>query len=63
LGDGNVALLAFSGARVPEKAELPQERAGRARQLAERTAENEVASYIAELRRAADVTQNPKVFE
>lgn len=63
LGNGDFAVIAFSGTRVSSAADTPEQRRARARQLAGRAAQSEMTGYIAELQRDADIDRNPKIFQ
>ena len=63
LDGGGAAVVAVSNVRADGPDENPELRAQRVRQMQMRLALQDVAAYVEELRRTADVTKNPKVFE
>lgn len=63
LDGGGAAVVAVSNVRVDQSDPNPELRAQRVRQMQARLALRDVAAYVEELRRTADVTKNPKVFE
>ena len=63
LDGGGAAVLVVSESRTGTLADNPGLRAERVRQTQARLALRDVAAYVEELRRTADVSKNPKVFE
>jgi peptidyl-prolyl cis-trans isomerase D len=63
LDGGGAAIVAVSNVRVDRPEANPELLAQRVRQMQARLALQDVAAYVEELRRTADVTKNPKVFE
>ncbi len=63
LGNGDAAILKFSAVRQDTAEETAEQRTARETQLRERLAQGELGAYIADVRRSARVTVNPKVFD
>jgi peptidyl-prolyl cis-trans isomerase D len=63
LDGGGAAVVAVTSSRVDQPDPNPELRAQRVRMMQARLAMRDVAAYVEELRRTADVTKNPKVFE
>ncbi len=63
LGNGDAALLAFSGMRQDTSAEAAQDQQNRERGLNARVGTREVTGYMQALRADAKVTKNTKIFE
>jgi peptidyl-prolyl cis-trans isomerase D len=63
LGNGDAALLAFSGVRQDASAEAAQDQQNRERGMNARVGMREVSGYIKAVRADAKVTKNSKVFE
>jgi peptidyl-prolyl cis-trans isomerase D len=63
LDGGGAAVVAVSNARADAGDPNPELRAQRIRMMQARLSMQDVAAYVEELRRTADVTKNPKVFE
>jgi peptidyl-prolyl cis-trans isomerase D len=62
--DGNYAVLAVTGIRNGEATSEPEaERTARRRQTERRLGTEELAAYVAEAQRNADIVRNDKVFE
>ncbi len=63
LGNGDAALLAFSGVRQDASVEAAQDQQNRERGLNARVGTREVTSYMQALRAESKVTKNTKIFE
>jgi peptidyl-prolyl cis-trans isomerase D len=63
MGNGDAALLAFSGVRQDTTPEPAEDQRNRERELSVRLGTGEVVSYTMALRAAANVTRNTKIFE
>ncbi|HKE44066.1 MAG TPA: peptidyl-prolyl cis-trans isomerase [Steroidobacteraceae bacterium] len=63
MGNGDAALLAFSGTRQDTSPEPAEDQQNRERELNIRIGTGEVMSYTRALRASANVTKNSKVFE
>jgi peptidyl-prolyl cis-trans isomerase D len=63
LGNGDAALLAFSGVQQDTSVEPAQDQQNRERELTVRIGTNEVLSYTKALRASASVKKNTKIFE
>ncbi len=63
MGNGDAAVLKFSGVRVNTVEETAEARATRVTQLRERKAQAEFAAYLGQLESGAYILKNTKVFE
>jgi peptidyl-prolyl cis-trans isomerase D len=63
LGDGDAALLAFSGVRQDSSVEVAQDQQNRERGMNARVGMREVTGYMQALRAESKVTKNSKIFE
>lgn len=63
LDDGGAAILAVTSVRTEGLGDNAELRAQRVQQTQSRLAFGDVAAYVEELRRTADVSKNPKAFE
>jgi peptidyl-prolyl cis-trans isomerase D len=61
--EGGAAVLAVTAVRTGAAASDPQQQADRVQQEAVREGMGDVAAYVSEVRRTADVRKNPKAFE
>jgi peptidyl-prolyl cis-trans isomerase D len=63
LDDGGAAVVAITGSRLDPEGNSSDRLKERREQAAARHGSGDVAAYVAEVRRRADVTKNPKAFE
>ncbi len=63
LDDGAAAVVAITASRLDPEGSSPERLNERRREAAARHGAGDVTAYVAELRRKADVTKNPKAFE